>query len=64
MHSGFASLHDVRGFQFRQALQPQACGLGLAVSELLGLDDLLRFADAAGDDADRVFQRDASDGCS
>ncbi len=61
MDAGNAAFHDVSRDQLREVLEPEAGGLDLARSELPWLDGLIGLADAAGDDRDRVFQRDVRD---
>ena len=50
MHAGFATFHDVGGFQLREVLEPEAGGLCLSVPKLPRLDYLVWLADAAADD--------------
>lgn len=61
MHTRLPAGYDVRRSQRRQVLQPEARRLRLAVTELPRLDDLLRFADEARGNGNRVLDGYALD---
>lgn len=55
MDAWLSSRNDVRGSEWRQIFEPEARCFCFSVAELPRLDDLIRFADLAGYDADRIF---------
>ena len=61
MHARDSALHYVGRLQLGQALEPQTCRLGLAVSMLPRLDDLIRLADGCADPTDGVLECNARD---
>lgn len=62
MHSRLSAFHDVCRLERRKVFEPETSRFGFAVTELPRLDDLVRLADFAADDADGVFDADARDG--
>jgi len=63
MHIGFAATDHMRWLQPWQILQPQACRFGFTVTKPPRLNDLRWGGDGAADDAHRVFDTPAVDGC-
>src|SRR6185436_2225227 len=63
MHSCLPGFDNLCRFQQWQRLQPETCGLDFPVSELPRLNNLVRLADAAADNTDRILQRNHRDGC-
>ncbi|WP_417797331.1 hypothetical protein [Stutzerimonas nitrititolerans] len=56
MHSRLATVDDLGRYQERQVLEPEMSFLAFAMTEHPRLDDLVRFADLAGDNGLRVFE--------
>jgi hypothetical protein len=52
------TLYDIRRHKLRQVLEPQAGRFSLAMPELPRLDDLIRLANAAADNRNRVLYCD------
>jgi hypothetical protein len=46
---------DIRRCEFRQIFQPEACRFDFAVAKLPRLNDLIRLADSAANNAYRIF---------
>ena len=62
MYPWRSALDYIGRAQFRQVLEPQACRLGFAMSELPGLDNLVRFAVQATHDADGILNGNTLNG--
>src|SRR6185312_14568841 len=58
MHASFTACNDACGHEQRQTLEPKTSSLGFTMAELPRLNHLVRLANPAADDADRVFQSD------
>jgi len=61
VNPGFAPVNNIGRFERRQILEPQTGRFSLAVPKLPRLDNLIRLADLAANDADGVFDADSRD---
>jgi hypothetical protein len=62
MNARFSAFDHICMLQWRQVLQPKTSLLHLSMTEVIGMINLIRLADAAADDADGVFERDVGNG--